>query len=61
MLYCNQSDKDLCLTSISLYINSSFVNMGVIDMVLFVFHPMPDASEKHKMVLYPIKRIYISA
>ena len=30
-------------------------------MVLFVFRPMPDASEKHRMVLYPIKKIYISA
>ena len=30
-------------------------------MVLFVFRPMPDASEKHRMVLYPIEKIYISA
>ena len=40
--------------------------MGVIDMVFFrcfegtVFHPMPDAMDKHdliKTVLYPIKRV----
>ena len=38
--------------------------MDVINMVLFVFHPMPNTSDKHeliKTILYPIKRIHISA
>ena len=44
--------------------------MGVIDMVFFrcfertVFHPMPNTSDKHeliKTILYPIKRIHLSA
>ena len=44
--------------------------MGVIDMVFFqcfecmLSHPMPYASEKQNLIqtiLYPIKRIYISA
>ena len=44
--------------------------MWVIDMVFFqcfertVFHPMPNTSDKHeliKTILYPIKRIHISA